>query len=377
MPASATVVASKNTFSTGGGGGGGLVDGTNVRITGSGFGTNANIVQGFFGGINSPLETATNGLNIVSGLSLGSSWAYPGGDAQFAVTSRTLNGSRSILNRYGYNVATGGTYGGSPTASIYGLRFDPGATWQRAVTIVSSYQTGFTNGQIKFQRFCGRLTDASGSSSVGGLTDDCLPNVLLNCFNGGIGSSAQTTDNAPSNGNAGTSEPNIDFAVSPSWINNGWVQQVYDFTPGTLATANGSIAWRFFNATNIASVVGSGSSTSKRFWNGSDTAYRWWLMQMYMGNTAQVDGAQVNIDRDPYGLFNTASNAFPKFIYLGDASTYAACTKLVAGQVFSSWSDTQIDFTINKGQHTSLSSVWAYVMSGINTPINASGIVPS
>lgn len=368
------------------GGGSAFTDGQLFTMAGSSFGTNANVVQAFNGGIAGPIESAANGTDIVSGVTLNSGFAIAGGDPQFISTARALNGTKSILNRVGYTVATGGSFTdpGSGGKSIYGIRFDPGAPFLRAVSIVASYKTGFTNGQIKFIRFAGKLTNINGSNSDG-LTDDSAPDILFNCYHGGIGAKAQWWDNTVAGSTVGSSSrfeeelPNTDLGVDPTWIDDGWVQQSYDFTPGTIETADGAINWRMVDATNVSTVVVASSTSGRRFWRTGDSGHRWWLQQFYLANTAQVDGAQINIDRDAYAVFNTASNAFPKFIYAGNASTYTACTKLVV-QKFATWADTSITGTFNRGQLGGLtpgSDFWMYAMSGINTAINSSGVVPT
>ncbi len=359
------------------GGGADFTDGQTFTMAGSGFGTNANIVQAMIGGPGSNIEAASNGTQL-STVTLPSGWALSGSDPTFVVTSRALNGTRSILHRHGYTVATGGTW--SSSNFQYGMRFDVGVPFKRAVTIAASYKTGFTLGQVKFQRFTGRLTDKDGNGS-GGLTDDSLPNTFTNCYTSpGQGSLLQTMDNAPANGNLGTAETDISLAVDPSWVNDGWVQQHHDFVPGTIDTADGSFAWRYVDATNVSTVLVSSSATSKRFWRGSDNGHRYWIPQFFMANEAGIDGAQLNIDSSClYGLFNTANSNFPKFIFAGNASTYAACTKLVPQQ-FISWADTSITGTFNKGQLAGLTPgthFWMYAMSALNTSINSSGVVPT
>lgn len=362
-------------------GGGNLTDGGTYTISTSGAGTNANVVIAFLGGVNGSIEAAADGTNATSSVTLPTGFAWSGSDPTYVSTARSFNGSRSLFNRYGYHTYSGGTYDGTGCgtppcdgAFQWGFRFDTGASgFLRAYTRVVTYKTtGSGVGQIKFQRFTGRLTDAGGGNT-GGVTDDNIPNILLNCYTDGIGSAVQLND-------GGGSEPNIDMVANPTWVNNGWVMQEYDFTPGTINTANGSIAWRFTNNSTYAALTnGSGSSTSKRFFVTGDNSYRYWIIHHYIANGAQVDGAELNIDRDAVGYFNTASTAFPKNVIACNASTYAASTVCVP-EPFLTWSDTTITGTFNKGALTGLTPgthFWMYVVTGINTVLNSSGIVPT
>lgn len=346
-------------------GGSSLTDGGTFTLSGTGLGSSTASVTAYMGGINGPLEAVANGSRVSTTVSLPSGWAMSGGDPTFVSTARCYNGTKCILHRFGHNTATGGSY--DDTLYQYGMRFDVGTPFLRAYTRVISYKTGFTDGQVKFQRFTGRLTDQFGSN-VGGLQDDNLPNVLLNCYHNNDCSQAQTNDNAALGGN-GFTEPNISFGVDPSWVDDGWVLQEYDFIPGTVGTANGSISWRFTNL-QTGTVLSSGTASTKRFWQSGDSGYRWWVVQMYMANAAGVDGAQLNIDRDFVGFFNTADANFTKFVVFCNASTYASATICVPQPTVTGWNNTQITGTFNKGALPGLvagTDFWGYVCTGINT----------
>ena len=346
-----------------------LVDGQSVSISGSGFGTNS-VTQAFAGGVNGPIQGATANSNISnssggSNLALGGVLTWAGGDPQFASDAQTWGG-RSIMNRYGYNVATGGTYNSS--LFQYGFRADFGArvfaTYWRTQYYISIPGGTPQTGQVKHERYTGQ----PGVNS--GLTDDAIACLLCNMY-----------PSASSNGqtqrfSAGPALSNISEG-GPGWVLDGWIQREYMLVPGSQDGTDGTFAWRHTRLSDNT-VIASGSQTGLTFWQTGDISMRSWVMQNQFHNAAGVDGSVLWIGRDFYCSANLSNTTKPKFLLLGDASTYAACVpnKMVI-QKTTSWSDTSISFTLNKGQLSSLSGVYAYAMSDLNTPINSNGIIPS
>lgn len=354
-----------------------IEDGGTFTINGSGFGTNvAAANQAFFGGVNGPVQQATAGVDI-RGLTFPTGFVMTGtevgSDPEFVDKTRQFeNTGSSIKHRYGYTQLTGGTYTGptveDPMADSsnfqWGFQFDFGSGGYRSIyTKVRVYyaDAGRTAGQVKFQRFTG---DADG-----GIQDGDMPNSLFQeyatIFPANIrrlfGSSDLNTDL----GSGGT--------TNEAWVRNGWVEHELFIVPGTAGSANGSVQWRFTNGATGA-VTASGTLTGRQ-WLDTGDIFRWWVLQGYIANEAQWDGAEISWDRDAYAIANTSSTAFPKVVVLGDASTFAACTKrLLSIQKFTSWSDTSIDIVINKGAHSNLTGKYLYVLDGINSAVNSSGI---
>lgn len=350
------------------GGGAAITDGQAFTMNGSGFGTNVSASdQAFFGGVNGPIEGAATGTVISSGVTLPSGWTLPGGDPTFVSSARAYNGTKSILHRYGYATATGGSFNSS--LFQYAMLFNFGASIKSLYTNVAYYFTVpvDSGGQVKLQRPVGPNGD--------GFTDTDYPNILTNNFpdvNGANESAFQLQSLAPGN-TGGSLLPNL-LPNGPFLSLNAWVRLELFFNFGTASGSDGTIAYRSTRLSD-GTVLSSGTTGARTIWGGTDPEFSRWVIQGYMGNDAQQDGSQLNIDRDSYAVANKSASTFPKSVLLGDASTYAACTKTtLVIQKFTSWSDTAIGITVNKGVHSNLTGKYLYAMSAIDTAINSSGV---
>jgi hypothetical protein len=345
-------------------GGGSIADGNAFTMNGSGFGTNS-VTQVWTGGVNGIIESIASGTGLKTGASgaglLGGNWVCNTGYSetqQWVSDLRSFSGTKSIRNRYGYNVYSGGTY---DTGNFqFALDYDFGSGYQAIYSNVcfNLENNGQTAGQVKFKRWVG----PDGSN----YDDNDYPNVLLNQY--GFAAFNLTAD-------AGTLT-RTDSIADPIWSFDNWVRMEVLFTPGTSGTANGSIQYRITLLTD-GTVLSSGTISSATLWRNADPAYSHFIIQGYISNEMQSDGAELFIDRDIYAVANLSGTTV-KYVLLGDASTYAGCTKrLLAVQPFSSWADTSIDITINKGPHTNLTGKYLYAMNGIDSAINSSGIALS
>lgn len=328
-----------------------IAEGAVYTWSGSGFGTSVPVGdQAFYGASDGPVEQAAAGANVTTSGFLGPGWFVPGGDPQLVSTARAYSGTKSILNAW------------AQSNFAFGIGYDFNSGYRSIYSRVAFYlqNNGHTDGQVKFQRFVG--------PNGGGISDGDFPNVLVNEYPGANGQSTPVAANIQSNG--GSILPNVAIATD-FWQFNAWAIQELFFVPGTKGAADGSIAWRVTRASD-GTVIGQGTSVPRMFWSGSDLAFSRWVIQGYIGNAMQGAGVELNIDRDAYAIANKASAAFPRYILLGDAPTYAACTKF-AVEKFISYSDTTITFKINRGPHATLANKYVYVMVGINQPLSTTG----
>lgn len=346
-------------------GGSGLIDDQPFSISGTGFGTNTGIGNvAFLGGLTGPIEAATNNANIKtsstgSGL-LGTGWTCNTGfsaTGQWCSNTRSYSHTKAIKNRYGYNVATGGTFNASDFQFGFGYDFGTnyGAVYANWIGYLNN--AGFTGGQVKFMRW--------GGSAVMGFQDNDYPNMLFNQF----GFAAfQRFYNGGDQGNVSVSGTIYD-------LNTSWVRYEVMFQPGT-GTTDGALGWR---VTRLAdnSILSSGTATSRQFFlpAAGETGFRWVLPQGYIGNTPfQQDGVEWYYDNEMFFSANLSGTTKPKFLYLGDNPVFASCTR-VHIQNPTSWSNTSISgLKINKGGFTSGQTVYWHVMDDINTP-NQAGII--
>ena len=354
-----------------GGGGGTIADGQAITITGSGFGTNV-VTQDFLGGLNNPVEAAANNTMFTS-LSY-TAWNTYSDNAAHVSSTRAFTRNKSLNVTY-------------PTFNAFGLVRNFGTYKSMYTRQIIYLDTGaFTNGQFKILRHVGvpvgtipksgdSSTNANGTTNANSVHEDGrLPNTLLHQFRvGGPGDylTIQAT------GHPGD-EPG--FASNALLPYNSWGILETVFKPdSTVGAGDGTFQIRCIDGTT-GTVYGNETIGPRLFWNSADAAFEWLVVQFYIGNGLQQTGVGAYLDPDQYVSVNAASSTTPRFILMGDASTYAACTKRTMSICpFTSWSDTSITFNANKALLTSLNngSAWAYAMSGINTPINTSGYSPT
>jgi len=352
--------------SAGGGGGGSLTDGGTTTINGSGFGTNVSVAnQEWLGGVNGVIEGIANNTTWISVAR--TNWTFPGGHVQRITTLASLNGTKSLGN---LNFSDASNY-------QFGTKFDTGGyrvcTVRVPVYVYNSANS--TTGQVKFLRFVGGpIADDQG------IDDDDVPNCYVSRFWNGIESNFAVNEGTPDL--IGYIDPKVsgDIGFRGEWMEKqttragDWYIFEFQFTaPSAAGVADGALRWRTYNATTGA-VKSAGEVTSRAWWQSTSNAFRYLTLQGYMGNTL-ADGSEVYFDRDIYITWNTSGTTPPKYILLGDASTFAACTKLTTCRWTGSWSDTQITgVEVNKGYHSNLTGKYWYVMSAPGSPINSNGI---
>jgi hypothetical protein len=353
------------------GGGGAIADGQSVTITGSGFGTQT-VTQDFLGGVGNPVEAAADNTMFTS-LSY-SAWNTYSDNAAHVSSTRAFTRNKSLNVTY-------------PTFNAFGLVRNLGtykSIYTRQIIYLDSGAT--TDGQIKINRYVGvpvgtipksgnGSTNANGTVNANSVHEDGrLPNTLLHDFwVSGPGSYLTVQcDNHPGD------EPG--FNANSLLQYNKWVILETVFKPdSTVGAGDGTFQIRTIDGSD-GTVYGNQTIGPRVFWEDTDVAFEWFVAQFYIGNGMQQTGVGIYLDPEHYIAVNAASTTTPKFVLAGDASTYSACTKpTMAIQPFTSWSDTSIQVTANKGKLSSLNngSAWFYPMSAINTPINTNGYSPT
>jgi hypothetical protein len=342
---------------SGSGGGGSLADGASATISGSGFGTNS-VSQEFLGGVNGVIEGLANNASWTAHAR--SNWTFPGAEPQQVSTDRSLSGTKSLAN---LNWASDNFQ--------FGSKFDTGG-YKAIYTRFSYYlhQSPADSAlQNKLDRYvCGPLgTDE-------GIEDSNLSNTYFIYFRGGAGDFDSSI--AVNGGSAGTLYPENGGGTGGPWGLTGtgtWITKEVVFKPDSSAGAgDGSIQWRVIREDTRA-VLTTGSFSSRNFWGSTHgaTPFRYWVLYGYLGNG--VTNGSVYWDRDIYCAWQNTDTTTPKYVLLGDASTYAGST-IFSVSPHTSWSDTTIQVTVNKGQHSNLTGKYWYVMSAPGTPINSNGI---
>lgn len=338
-----------------------LTDGGDAIITGAGFGSNANVQQEFLGGVDGEIESRANSTTWASVARPG--WTFPGNTVQRISTNRSYNGTKSLAN---LNYSTSNYQ--------FGSKFDTGG-YKTIFNWHSVYmRTTETYGQLKDVRWVG-----GPLASDQGLTDDNQPNVYFTDYSQSV---------IAINGGRGTGlYPNPTLWASDDgtptggrfFVRNGWYRQERMMVSNTIGSAfNGSIKFRSVNLANGA-VSLAREWTALNLWNTGLEArpFQYVTYQGFFGNEYVDPGNEYYWDRDIYIAWNNVDYTKPKFVLLGNAPTYAACDRrLFTICLWRTWADNQIRFKVNKGVHPNLSSVYAYVMADVDTPINTVGLVP-
>lgn len=345
-----------------------VADGDEKTVTITGAGSNVPAGnQSFLGGTGGVVESGTNGALFETGMP--ANWEQPGGDGPEFSNARTLNGTQSLLND-----RTGSAY-------QFGIRYDHGSSQRVQFVRVSYYMENpnGTYGQLKFVRFVGAI------NTYGGLHDLNQPNHYITFFSPLAVPPGSRTYMPVNNSTLGGSNVNRQEDAGSSGETNGyyaeneWVTlEIYSVHNSDVSTADGTVRL-------VARSEASGNIIADYTWSNVRLDYdgadrgRWLVIQFYMGNGLDYS-CKVYIDRDVYVSSNTSSATPPKYILLGDASTYSACTKFTVCE-YTAWVDngatSDITFRVNQGYHASLSGIYVYAMSGPNTPINTTGVALS
>jgi hypothetical protein len=254
---------------------------------------------------------------------------------------------------------------GTPVLSIY---------WN---TLVYLDKGSFTSGQLKNYRLhcdggSGFEDELSGGTPITG-----RGNSLFQHLETGF---PANINRIWSPGSAGTNLNLNSGGSALGMVRAGrWVRHEIWVVPGTPGSANGSISWRFVD-TSDGTVLASGTHTNVQFLGSTDAGFTRFTIQQYMGNGLEGDGVATYVDGDIHVAYSTADTSFPQSVVMGDASTWAACTKYRSPiQRITSRSSSLIAGKFNKGVLTGVTpgvDIWAYVLNGVDSVLNSSGIVP-
>jgi hypothetical protein len=330
-------------------GGGSLVDGGTYVANSSGLGTtvSASNVE-WIGGVNGYVETLGNGANFSDNLP-SASWHQVGNVDTVVSNGDTLSGTVSLYNNFD-----------SVNNWQFGSTFDSGAG-QKSMYIRAAYKflnpNNQTMGQVKLFRF-------NGSDAIEDLNSYFY---FTRYYNGSGNYMPYTAGNVFFTSEGGGTSGN--FVIQDVWI----VAEMLLTPDSTPNAGDGSIQWRHYRA-DTGAITTFGTITGATVWTTTTSAnpFRFFVFQCGFYNEFN-NPMSLYIDRDMYFAWNTSSNACPKYVLLGNASTFAACTVFSICK-WSAWADTQVTFTINKGQHSSLSGLYIYFMSAPGSPINSSGV---
>lgn len=341
-----------------GSGSSGLTDGGQYTLVVPGAGSNSHAVrQSFLGGAASPIEAAA--YNTLFSAFMPTNWQMPGSAGTRVRTERALNGTRSLCHD-----RTGGAY-------QFAFRYDHPEVTRTLFYHYSYYfeNPNNTSGQLKQVR----ATPDYGS----GYEDSNYANSYIT-----YGANGHQV-----NANNGSGATNIAF-YRRHWSaesTGGWHFQGQWVTVTAAVTCNSDIAvadgrWRVgVRSAADNSVIGNITIPNIGMWLRAEASqFARQTFQFYMGNGFDL-ACKLYLDRDIYVQGSTTS-ACPKFLLIGNASTYAASTIFTIAP-YSVWDDSvgggaaAITFTLNRGRHLSLEGLYLYAMSDIETPINSTGVL--
>jgi hypothetical protein len=321
------------------GGGGSLVDGGNARITGTGFGTNTAVIQS----LKAVIEAGSAGTAVydLTGLSA-AGWYNSEGNVETSGRQTEVTTSNPFYGTKCLRCANAGTDG------RFGVSYDTGAPI--VDMFIRDYVRldvagGANSGQWKMLRW----------NENGGVNDDEPANIYCaKWFNGG-GEFIYSTA-------TGDLRDEISYGISLAT----WYEREVRLVPGTQGGSDSRVEFRFRRTSDFASMCDI-TLTDMELYNSAARCEQL-VMHNYQGNGNFDTGAGTTAVRMD-GTY--VSNGSQKRIYLGNASTWAACTEREI-QTFSSWADTQLDFVVSKGWLSSLTGIYGYVADASGT-INSSG----
>jgi hypothetical protein len=343
-----------------------LVQNQGWRITSTGLGTNvpaANQISPW-----AEIEAEANNTPLTTTI-LGAGWSKPGSDPQLITTAATWNSTRSILN----DNRVGAQY-------QYGFQRNLSSTYLALRADIFVQLNAFnTNGQLKTVRYGGDAPSAGVVDGDGGgecffqhfpsnetPTDDGFPcNVVRNNSSGG------------GNSNFTTSQPGARM------IQRGqWTRMQHGLIPGSANTADGTVTVHARRMDTNA-VIGDTSRTSQMLRGTGDPEYQRITAQFYHGNGYQVLGGASDepytyIDGRMYWIVNYDSATLPLTVEFTDSAVYDDSNEFVT-QIFTSWSDTEIEGTYYQGRlpgNTPGVDLFAWVMESPGVPLNAEPLIP-
>lgn len=325
-----------------------ISDADEVTVTIPGAGANVPVLQfQFLGGSYGPIEAGAGGALFTTIAPSG--WAMPGSTGTRITGARVLNGTRALLHdradgyQFGFNYNTGGVRRvGFARYSYY--FYNP---------------NNISVGQLKQVRFVG------GTSSGNSITDGSYANVYLTRYNGTY---------IPRNDSPSLSTlSNGDGRVWHS--SNEWITVHARVTDCSAANvADGSIQVMTIRESDGA-ILGTFNATGLVLRSSATALIRYIVYQFYMGNGFDAS-CRVYVDRDIACAYSDTTTP-PKYIMLGNASTWAACTVRTYCE-WTRWVDngasSDITIKVNQGRHSSLAGLYVYAMSDAGTVINSAGV---
>lgn len=356
MPGIITIAAGGSRFYTGSDGGGDVNDGDEVTRTAPvsiGTWPSASGIT-FLGGINGPIETASNGASFSSIAPSG--WAQAGSIAASVSNTRSYSGTKSLL----HDMFDNDHY-------QFGIRFDTGSGFTRCYIRLNAFvynPSAQTTGQHKLIRFVGSI--ATG----GGIDDADTPRIYATRYSSGY--FATNGDINP--GQGGTIYTSEGGGTSGQFIrvDGVWCRLEFDFTPGTSAGAGDSrIQWRCIRL-DTGALLTDGTVTGD-IWSGG-SRHRYVVLQMGFFNEFNAV-MQSYMDRDIYIASRSSGTGALPIVEINDAQSYSACDKTKSAICeYSAQSGQDVTFLANKAAHANLTGKYVHFLDGINNPFSDTGV---
>lgn len=327
----------------------GAIDGDTVRIVIPGAGSNvpASNFQ-FLGGSYGPIEAGVVGSLFTSIAPPG--WGMPGSHGTRISNALALNGVNSLLNS-----REGGNY-------QFGINYNTGGVRRVGFARWSYYlhNPNGSTGQLKQTRFSG------GTSSGNSITDPNYANVYLTFFGG----ASMPRNDSPSPGS------NVSGGTGREWHREGeWVTVHFRCTDSSAANVADASVQVMSIRESTGEILGTWTANNLLLRTSAEALIRYVVYQFYMGN-GYDEACRLYLDRDIACAFSDTTTP-PKYLYLGNAPTWAACTVRTYCE-WETWTDngatSAIDAIINQGRHTSLDNLYFYALSDAGVVINSAGV---
>ncbi len=336
-----------------------VVDGDEVTVTIAGAGSNVPASNfSFLGGSYGPVEAGTVGNLFTTIAPVG--WDMPGGTGTLISNTETLNGTRSLLHDRSRGFQFGFAY---KTGGIRRVGF---ARWSFLFLNPNNLGDDVVGGQLKQVRFVG----GTGAR----LEDSAYANTYITGWTGRGGVYAVRND-SPS---AGT---NLSGGSGREWHKESeWITVHYRVTDSSAAgVADASIQIMTIRESD-GTVLGTWVQNNVLLRTAAEALIRHVAFQFYMGNAFNTtSGCMLYLDRDIACAYSDTTTP-PKYIMLGNASTWSACTIRTYCE-WTSWVDngasSDITIKVNQGRHSSLTGLYVYAMSDAGTVINSTGVALS
>jgi hypothetical protein len=309
----------------------------------------------FIGGSYGPIEAGTVGNLFTSIAPTG--WDMPGSTGTQISDAETLNGAKSLLHDRSLGFQFGFAYN---TGGIRRVGF---ARWSLLFLNPNNVGDLVPGGQLKQVRFVG------GTSSR--LEDTSYANTLLSGWTGKGGVYAARND-SPSPGS------NLSGGTGREWHKEGeWVSVHYRVTDSSAPNVADSSVQVMTIRESDGSILGIWEQNNVLLRTSASALIRNIVFQFYMGNAFNgASGCKVYLDRDIACAYSDTATP-PKYIMLGNAATWAACTVRTYCE-WITWTNngatSDITFKVNKGRHANLTGKYVYALSDAGTVINSTGV---